>query len=121
MTASGLGRVKTKSDLIVMPSGRQIFAFFCSPHDHRTKIPGAVIPRRVFTQPGSIVCITAVQHWGPLRPSQQTLEVGSRYLVLRYTSAKLHVSSRSDGRFAPTARARRHAKAIADCRPCLSR
>src|SRR5436190_21668231 len=30
MTALGLGRVKTKSDLVVMPSGRQIFAFFCS-------------------------------------------------------------------------------------------
>ena len=49
MTALGLGRVKTKSDLVVMPSGRQIFAFFAL----RTKIPGAVIPRRVFTQPGS--------------------------------------------------------------------
>jgi hypothetical protein len=24
----GLGRVKTKSNLVVMPSGRQIFAFF---------------------------------------------------------------------------------------------
>ena len=31
----GLGRVKTKSDLVAMPSGRQI-------------IPGAVIPPRVF-------------------------------------------------------------------------
>jgi hypothetical protein len=30
MSGLGLGRVKTKSDLIVMPSGRQIFAFFCS-------------------------------------------------------------------------------------------
>ena len=38
---------------VVMPSGRQIFAFFRSPHDHRPQIPGAVIPRRVFTQPGS--------------------------------------------------------------------
>jgi hypothetical protein len=27
---------------------------------------------------GSIVCITAVQHWGPLRPSQQTLRERSR-------------------------------------------
>jgi molecular chaperone DnaK (HSP70) len=32
-----LGRVKTKSDLVVMPSGRQIFAFFCSPHDRRAQ------------------------------------------------------------------------------------
>src|SRR6476619_4340726 len=37
MSPSGLGRVKTKSDLVVMPSGRQIFAFFCSPHDHRAQ------------------------------------------------------------------------------------
>jgi len=37
MPGSGLGRVKTKSDLVVMPSGRQIFAFFCSPHDHRAQ------------------------------------------------------------------------------------
>jgi hypothetical protein len=37
MSALGLGRVKTKSDLVVMPSGRQIFAFFCSPHDHRAQ------------------------------------------------------------------------------------
>jgi hypothetical protein len=28
MSAPGLGRAKTKSDLVVMPSGRQIFAFF---------------------------------------------------------------------------------------------
>jgi hypothetical protein len=37
MSQMGLGRVKTKSDLVVMPSGRQIFAFFCSPHDHRAQ------------------------------------------------------------------------------------
>ena len=35
-----LGRVKTKSDLVVMPSGRQIFAFFCSPHDRRAQNSG---------------------------------------------------------------------------------
>ena len=40
MTAVGLGRVKTKSDLVVMPSGRQIFAFFCSPHDRRAQNSG---------------------------------------------------------------------------------
>ena len=33
MSALGLGCVKTKSDLVVMPSGRQIFAFFCSQRD----------------------------------------------------------------------------------------
>ena len=36
-SALALGRVKTKSDLVVVPSGRQIFAFFCSPHDHRAQ------------------------------------------------------------------------------------
>ena len=40
MSHLGLGRVKTKSDLIVMPSGRQIFAFFCSPHDRRAQNSG---------------------------------------------------------------------------------
>src|SRR6516162_2383268 len=37
VSAWGLGRVKTKSDLVVMTSGRQIFAFFCSPQDHRAQ------------------------------------------------------------------------------------
>jgi hypothetical protein len=37
MSAVDLGRVKTKSDLVVMPSGRQIFAFLCSPHDRRAQ------------------------------------------------------------------------------------
>jgi hypothetical protein len=38
MSGWGLGRVKTKSDLVVTPSGRQIFTFFCSPHDYRVQI-----------------------------------------------------------------------------------
>jgi hypothetical protein len=46
--------VKTKSDLVVMPGGRQIFAFFALRMTVEPKIPGAVIPRRVFTQPGSL-------------------------------------------------------------------
>jgi hypothetical protein len=40
MSHLDLGRVKTKSDLVVMPSGRQIFAFFCSPHDRRAQNSG---------------------------------------------------------------------------------
>ena len=32
--------MKTKSDLVVMSSGRQIFAFFCSPHDRRAQNSG---------------------------------------------------------------------------------
>jgi hypothetical protein len=53
MSEWGLGCVKTKSDLVVMPSGRQIFPFFALRITTEPKIPGAVIPRRVFTQPGS--------------------------------------------------------------------
>jgi hypothetical protein len=52
----GLGCAKTKSDLVVMPSGRQIFAFFALRMTTEPKISGAVIPRRVFTQPGSWSC-----------------------------------------------------------------
>jgi hypothetical protein len=40
LSLMGLGRVKTKSDLVVMSSGRQIFAFFCSPHDRRAQNSG---------------------------------------------------------------------------------
>ena len=58
----GLGRVKTKSDLVVMPSGRQ--CFFAFRVTVEPKIPGAVIPRRVFTQPGSSTDLK-----GPLSPS----------------------------------------------------
>jgi hypothetical protein len=43
MTAVGLGRVKTKSDLVAMPSGRQIFAFLLSRMTIGPKIPGAVL------------------------------------------------------------------------------
>jgi hypothetical protein len=46
------GRVKTKSDLVVMLSGGQISAFFALNVTTSLKIPGAVIPRNVFTQPG---------------------------------------------------------------------
>ena len=52
MSPFGPGRVKTKSDLVVALSGGGIFAFFCSERDHKPQIPGAVIPRRVFTRPG---------------------------------------------------------------------
>ena len=47
------GRVKTKSDLVVMLSGGQISAFFALNVTTSLKIPGAVIPRNVFTQPRS--------------------------------------------------------------------
>jgi len=53
MSPLGLGCAKTKSDLVVMPSGRRIFAFFALRTIVGLKIPGAVVPRSVFTQPGS--------------------------------------------------------------------
>jgi hypothetical protein len=36
----GLGCAKTKSDLVLMPSERQVFAFFCSAPDHRPQNSG---------------------------------------------------------------------------------
>jgi hypothetical protein len=50
---SGPGCAKTKSDLVVMPSGGRIFAFFALRATTSLKIQGAFIPRRVFTQAGS--------------------------------------------------------------------
>jgi hypothetical protein len=38
--AHDLGCAKTKSDLVLMPSGRQVFAFFCSAPDHRPQNSG---------------------------------------------------------------------------------
>src|SRR5260370_23734669 len=46
------GCVKTKSDLVVMPSEGRILRFFALSATTSLKILGAVIPRRVFTQPG---------------------------------------------------------------------
>jgi hypothetical protein len=54
MSQMGLGRVKTKSDLVLMPSGRQILRFFALRMTVKPKISGAVIPPRVFTPPGSL-------------------------------------------------------------------
>jgi hypothetical protein len=53
MSEMGLGRVKTKSDLVVMPSGGRISAFFALNVTASLKISGEIIPRYVFTQPGS--------------------------------------------------------------------
>ena len=39
-SAPGLGCAKTKSDLVLMPSGRRIFAFSCSLHDCRAQNSG---------------------------------------------------------------------------------
>src|SRR5215831_13226121 len=54
MSLMGLGRVKTKSDLVVMRAEDKFLRFFALRVTVEPKIPGAVIPRRVFTQPGSI-------------------------------------------------------------------
>src|SRR6266699_1180677 len=40
MSPMGLGCVKTKSDLVVMPSEGRIFAFFCSERDHKPQNSG---------------------------------------------------------------------------------
>jgi hypothetical protein len=40
MSAQGLGRVKTKSNLVVALSGGGIFAFFCSERDHKPQNSG---------------------------------------------------------------------------------
>ena len=50
--AQGLGRVKTKSNLVVALSGGGIFAFFSLSVTTSLKILGAVIPRGVFRRPG---------------------------------------------------------------------
>jgi hypothetical protein len=62
---SGLGCAKTKSDLVVIFTLRMTT---------EPKIPGAVIPRRVFTQPGSTSGITAAQHRGLLFLDKQTIK-----------------------------------------------
>ena len=51
----GLGRVKTKSDLVAMPVAEDKFLRFSALRMTRRaqNLPGAVIPPRVFTQPGS--------------------------------------------------------------------
>jgi hypothetical protein len=44
-TAMNIARrrsLKTKTDLVVMPSGGQIFAFFCSERDHMPQNSGCV-------------------------------------------------------------------------------
>jgi len=69
MSLEGLGCAKTKSYLVVMPSGRQIFCVFFAPRmTIGPKIPGAVIPRRVFTQPGSFAPFLTPIHEGLAGP-----------------------------------------------------
>src|SRR6516162_11036984 len=51
MSQLGLGCAKTKSDLVVAED--KFLRFFALRMTTEPKIPGAVIPRRVFTQPGS--------------------------------------------------------------------
>jgi hypothetical protein len=55
ISAPGLGCAKTKTELVLMPSGRRISAFFFVLRmTAELRIPGAVIPRSVFTQARSI-------------------------------------------------------------------
>jgi hypothetical protein len=52
--ARDLGCVKTRTDLVILPSGGRILRFFALSVITSLKIPGAIILRRVFTQPGPI-------------------------------------------------------------------
>ena len=71
MSAPGLGRVKTKSDLVVMSSGRQIFAFFCSPHARRAQNSGCdYTPQSFYT-----ARVKSIQH----SPSYVGFPPGSRH------------------------------------------
>ena len=70
--AIGPGRVKTKSNLVVALSGGGIFAFFALSVTTSLKIPGAVIPRRVFTRPGSLSDMAASPRHFRSSPSKRT-------------------------------------------------
>ena len=60
------------SNLGVALSGGGIFAFFCSERDHKPQNSGGVIPRRVFTRPGSISDVLSVRRPFPLCPRFRT-------------------------------------------------
>ena len=48
-------------------------------------------------RPGSIVCITASQHWHPLQPDQQTLRVRTLYaqhVELAFNVAEYEIGAR---------------------------
>src|SRR5580700_11985488 len=72
MSANGLGRVKTKSDLVVMSSGRQIFAFFCSPHDRRAQNSGCDYTPQSFYTARVIFGSRPSSSTRLLRPQEQT-------------------------------------------------
>src|SRR5258706_12751058 len=57
----GPGCVKTQSDLVVMPRGARISAFFCSPRDHAPQNSWcAFTVCKVFTQPGPTSAVTGI-------------------------------------------------------------
>ena len=81
----GLGCAKTKSDLVVMPSGRQIFAFFRSPHNRRPQNSGCgayllalEIERAPATMPTPL---RAGPSFKLLRPRPQSGLTGRRALI----------------------------------------
>jgi hypothetical protein len=80
MSQMGLGRVKTKYDLVVMPSGRQIFAFFCSPHDHRAQNSRCGDTARSFYTVRVMERRTRRNHFSSAAPQRADLRaaVGSR-------------------------------------------
>src|SRR5215471_8477929 len=54
MTVGGPGRVKTRSDLVVIRAEPGFLRLFVPRDPTRLKNRGALLPRRVFTQPGAI-------------------------------------------------------------------
>src|SRR6202041_1857379 len=87
----GLGRVKTKSDLVAKPSGRQIFAFFCSPHDRRAQNSGCDYTPQSFYTAGSKSEIGHSQrHVGLALKSSVELEVaaGQRWAISQVGAGK---------------------------------
>src|SRR5262249_36494463 len=82
-SAMGLGRVKTKSDLVVMRAEDKFLRFFPLRVTVEPKIPGAVIPRRVFTQPGSKTELTPRNDESGVRIQECAAKLIEQYALRR--------------------------------------
>jgi hypothetical protein len=67
---------KTKTDLVVMPSGGWIFALFALSVARSLNISGAVIPRSAFTQAGSQAVLRDARAGRQLCPNNRTQHAG---------------------------------------------
>src|SRR5258708_5095697 len=68
LSASGPGCVKTKSDLVVMPSEGRIFAFFCSERDHKPQNSGCGYTTQSFHTAWFICCHHALSQLAAAYP-----------------------------------------------------